>query len=33
MGTPSDLTSASTNAVTGDSHTHKIIVTKADVGR
>lgn len=32
LGTPSTLTSSTTNAVTASSHTHEIVVTKADVG-
>lgn len=32
LGTPSTLTGATTNAVTTNSHTHQITVTKTDVG-
>lgn len=32
LGTPGTLTGATTNAVTADSHTHAITVTKSDVG-
>lgn len=32
LGTPSTITSATTNSVTANSHTHALTVTKADVG-
>lgn len=32
LGTPSTITNATTNTVMGESHTHALIVTKADVG-
>ena len=32
LGTPGSVTGATTNSVTADSHTHALVVTKADVG-